>query len=42
MIIDSHMHLTRKVNFDVKKNTDMMLGIPEDTDIDLLVVWWKE
>lgn len=42
MIIDSHMHLTRKVNFDVKKNTDMKLGIPEDTDIDQLVGWWKE
>lgn len=42
MIIDSHMHLTRKVNFDVETNTKLGLGIPEDTDIDQLVSWWKE
>ena len=42
MVIDSHMHLTRKVNFDVETNTRMGLGIPEDTDIDQLVSWWKE
>ena len=33
MVIDSHMHLTRKVNFDVETNTRMGLGIPEDTEI---------
>ena len=27
MVIDSHMHLTRKVNFDVETNTRMGLGI---------------
>lgn len=42
MIIDSHMHLTRKKNFDIEKNENMHLGVPEDTDIDQLVSWWKE
>ncbi len=41
MVFDSHMHLTRKVNFDYETNTRMGLGIPEDTDIDQLVSWWK-
>lgn len=41
MIIDSHMHLIQKKNFDIEKNTRMNLGIPEDTDIDQLVGWWK-
>ena len=42
MIIDSHMHLTRKKNFDIERNEKMNLGVPEDTDIDQLVSWWRE
>ena len=42
MIIDSHMHLTRKENFDIAKNERMHLGVPEDTDIHQLVKWWRE
>jgi predicted TIM-barrel fold metal-dependent hydrolase len=42
MVFDSHMHLTRKVNFDLENNARLGLGVPEDTDIEQLIAWWKE
>lgn len=42
MIIDAHMHLIQRKNFDVERNERMGLGVPTDTDIDQLVKWWKE
>lgn len=41
MVIDSHMHLTRKANYDIERNTTMGMTIPEDTDLEELISWWK-
>lgn len=41
MVIDSHMHLTRKANYDIERNTTMGMTIPEDTDLEDLISWWK-
>jgi len=42
MLIDSHMHLIRKKNFDVETFDCLKMPIPEDTDIEDLVVWMKQ
>jgi predicted TIM-barrel fold metal-dependent hydrolase len=42
MIIDSHMHLIRKKNFDRETYDRLKLKLPEDTPIEKLVGWLKE
>jgi predicted TIM-barrel fold metal-dependent hydrolase len=42
MVIDSHMHLIRKKNFDRETYDRLKLRLPEDTQIDDLVGWLKE
>ncbi len=41
MIIDSHMHLIRKENFDKPTYDRLGMRVPEDTDLDQLVSWYK-
>ncbi len=42
MVIDAHMHLIRKENFDRATYERLKLKLPEDTDLDVLVGWLKE
>ncbi len=42
MIIDSHMHLIRKKNFDIKTFDSLRMKVPEDTDIKDLINWMKK
>ncbi|MCX6089107.1 MAG: amidohydrolase family protein [Candidatus Atribacteria bacterium] len=42
MIIDSHMHLIRKKNFDKVTYERLGMKVPEDTPLDQLVGWMKE
>jgi predicted TIM-barrel fold metal-dependent hydrolase len=42
MIIDSHLHLIRKKNFDEETYRRLNLAIPEDTPIEKLVGWLQE
>jgi len=42
MIIDSHLHLIRKKNFDAETYKQLNLRLPEDTELDDLVGWFKE
>lgn len=41
MIIDSHMHLIRKANFDKPTYDRLRMKVPEDTELDTLVEWYK-
>jgi predicted TIM-barrel fold metal-dependent hydrolase len=41
MIIDSHLHLARKENFDKATHDSLKMNIPENTEIDQLVSWLK-
>lgn len=41
MVIDSHMHLIRLKNFD-KDIYQKVYGLPNETDLDQLVGWYKE
>lgn len=42
MIVDSHMHLIRKKNFDLQTYDRLKLKLPEDTPIEDLIGWMKE
>ena len=42
MVFDAHMHLIKRKNFDIENNHKLGMKVPEDTDIDQLVDWWKE
>ncbi len=42
MIIDSHMHLIRKKNFDVETFKQLDMKLPDDTPLNKLVNWMKE
>ena len=42
MIVDSHLHLMQKKNFDLGLWKGIDVGIPEDTDINNLVTWLKQ
>ena len=42
MIIDSHLHLMQKKNFDKASWDNLNLGVPKDTDIKDLVQWLKK
>ncbi|MCD6317941.1 amidohydrolase family protein [Candidatus Aerophobetes bacterium] len=42
MVIDSHMHLIRKKNFDKETYNRLNLKLPEDTPLENLVGWLKE
>jgi len=41
MIIDSHLHLIRKKNFDLELWKRIDVGVPDDTDIDDLISWLR-
>ncbi|MGE5528653.1 MAG: amidohydrolase family protein [Patescibacteria group bacterium] len=41
-IIDGHMHLIRKKNFDVETYRRLRMPLPEDTELDDLVGWLKQ
>jgi len=41
MIIDSHMHLIRSKNFDGPTYERLKMKIPNDTDLDTLVGWYR-
>lgn len=41
MIIDSHMHLIQAKNFDKPTYDKLGMKIPNDTDLDTLVEWYK-
>lgn len=41
MIIDSHMHLIQSKNFDKPTYDNLGMKIPNDTDLDTLVTWYK-
>ncbi len=42
MVVDAHMHLIRKKNFDRETYRRLKLAVPEDTPIEDLVGWLKE
>ena len=42
MIVDSHLHLMQKKNFDVETNRKLGMKIPDDTPLPKLVSWLKE
>ena len=42
MIIDSHMHLIRRKNFDADTFKRLDMRLPKDTPLDDLVGWMKE
>jgi predicted TIM-barrel fold metal-dependent hydrolase len=42
MIIDAHMHLIRKENFDAETYERLKMKLPEDTTLQTLVGWLKE
>lgn len=42
MVFDAHMHLIKRENFDVENNEKLGMAVPDDTDIDNIVKWWKE
>jgi len=42
MVIDSHMHLIRKKNFDEETYNRLNMKLPEDTPLEDLVGWLKE
>ena len=42
MVIDSHMHLIRKKNFDKETYNRLNMKLPEDTPLENLVSWLKE
>ena len=41
MIIDAHLHLLRRENFDLELHKDLDMRIPEDINLDDIVSWLK-
>lgn len=42
MVIDSHLHLIRRKNFNTETYKRLKLGLPHDTEIENLIEWLKE